>query len=313
MTTRIFKPAYVIEELGELGRTPDGAITNIGGTDYPYFTVGGRALLFADGSTTSPTPGLGVNLQTTYDNSVSGNIDLAAGKNFVITALNGRRFVVDAATGAVTIDGDLSVLGATTVIEGTVQNTDSLNISMPLPTTVGFSITPSIGVTPVADLVNITNLFGGPAVFSISSAGVTSLANLVVAGTINGIDIAALDAALTAHLDAAPAKHAAAQVTYSQGANVNVVGATVQAALDSIESALTSFSAAGVQGVEAVFATPSIIWNVPHNRNSRRVQVTVWDDADQILYADTVTIVDSNNVRVVFNTPATGRVILMIF
>ena len=129
MTQRIFRPTYLIEDLGEQGRLPDGAIINIGGTVGPYFTVGGRALLFADGSSSDPSAG-GITLQTSYDNG-NGSIDLSAAKNFVITAINGRRFIIDSATGHVTIEGDLSVLGASNVIEGTISNLDQVNIGVP--------------------------------------------------------------------------------------------------------------------------------------------------------------------------------------
>lgn len=44
------KPVIHIQSRGELGRLPDGGIINAGGVEGPYFTVDGRALIFADGT-----------------------------------------------------------------------------------------------------------------------------------------------------------------------------------------------------------------------------------------------------------------------
>lgn len=109
--TRIFKPIYRDETLGEMGRLPDGGIVNIGGTSNTTFTVGGRALLFDDGSSTGPSSG-GITLQAVYDNAlVPAQIDTETGKNIVFNALNASKLTFNANTGAVTIDGDVSLLG----------------------------------------------------------------------------------------------------------------------------------------------------------------------------------------------------------
>lgn len=46
----IYKPVVHIDELGEQGRLPAGGIINAGGVGGPNFTVGGKALIFADGT-----------------------------------------------------------------------------------------------------------------------------------------------------------------------------------------------------------------------------------------------------------------------
>lgn len=48
--TTIHKPAIVIQELGELGRLPDGGIINAGGVQGPFFTIDGKAVILADGT-----------------------------------------------------------------------------------------------------------------------------------------------------------------------------------------------------------------------------------------------------------------------
>lgn len=311
MTDRIYRPTYLIEDLGEQGRLPDGAIVNIGGTSGPYFTVGGKALMFADGSVSGPVVG-GINLQNTYDNG-NGSINLSTAKNFVINAINGNKFTIDAATGHVTIDGDLSVLGQSNVIEGTVSNLDQVNIGLPNTTTIGLTLQPNIGITPTVDLVQIRNVYNSPQpVFKIDAAGATTVSNLyVTSGLINGISLQTL----ADHLDGnvSPPKHSASQIGYAQGANTAVVGATVQAALDSIESTIASFSASDVQGFEYVQLLASDTWTIVHSLNSKRMTVTVWDENDEMVLADKVKILTNNSIQVLFNTPQIGRAILMIF
>lgn len=311
MTERIFRPTYLVEDQGELGRLPDGATINIGGTIGPYFTVGGRALLFADGSTTGPSTS-GINLQNTYDNGLTGQINLTSTKNFVVNALNGNKLTIDAATGHVTIDGDLSILGASNIIEGTVSNLDQVNIGLPNTSTVGFTLQPNIGITPATDLVQIRNVYSGTPVLKVDALGATTLNTLyVTSGLFNGINIQTLADHLSNSVS--PAKHTATQVSYSQGSNVNVTGATVQAALDSIETALTSFTASDVRGFEHVQTLASDTWTIVHGFNSNRVSATIWDASDEMILPDKVKIITLNTIQVTFNTALTGRAILMIF
>ncbi len=66
-------------------------------------------------------------------------------------------------------------------------------------------------------------------------------------------------------------------------------------------------------GYEYVQSTPGSVWTINHNRNTRRVQCSIWDANDEMIIADIVKIVDSNTVRVTFNAPVDGRAILMLF
>ena len=69
----------------------------------------------------------------------------------------------------------------------------------------------------------------------------------------------------------------------------------------------------GVTGFEWVQTALDYIWSIPHNRNTKRVQITIWNDNDEMLFSDGVKIVNPNNVVVMFNTPVSGRAILMLF
>ena len=68
-----------------------------------------------------------------------------------------------------------------------------------------------------------------------------------------------------------------------------------------------------VKGFEFVQSTDSLLWVVEHNAGSKRLSVTVWDEADEETFANLVKIIDFNTVHITFNTPMKGRAILMIF
>ena len=312
MTTPILKPVYVVEDLGEFARIPDGAITNIGGVAGPTFTVGGRGLLFDDGSSTSATPGTGTTLQVAYSNSLSpAQINTTIGKDIVFNALNNNKFIFDASTGTVLIEGDLTVLGASTVIEGTVSNLDQVNIQPPNSTTIGLTFEPIIGVTPVVNLVSIKAVNGGPTVFSIGPTGTTSVTDILISGTVNGTPVSQI----LDHLNSAitPAKHTAEQIFADTTGLVAVSGSNVQDVIESIDSQLAAFTANDVQGYEHVQLTASGIWVVTHGANSKKIQVTVWDNNDSFIIPDAIVITDLNTVTISFGSAVAGRAILMIF
>lgn len=230
MTAPILKPLYVIQALGELGQMPDGAVTNIGGTSSPTFSVGGRGLLFDDGSSTLPGTGGGYTLQVAYTNSTApATINLTTGKDFVLNALNGKKFIFDAATGTLTIEGDLTVLGSSTVIEGTVSNLDQVNISPPSSTTVGLTIVPLSGVTPAVNLMGVKAVAGGPDVFTIGPTGLVTIPDASIQ-TLNGVAVSDLLAHINSATD--PAKHTASQISVAPIAGLT--GDTVQEVLENL-------------------------------------------------------------------------------
>lgn len=239
--TRTYKPIFRDELLGELAIVPDGGLLNIGGTSSPTFTVGGRALLFADGSSTAPDSGTGTTLQVAYSNSTSpATIATTSGKDIIFSALGGNEFVFNANTGGVRIDGDL-----------------------------------------------------------------------LIGGSLNGVSIESL----IDHINSltSPAKHTAEQVSFNDAGLINVVGSTVQAAIESIDSQLSILNVGNVIGFEYVQASPSTSWNIVHSSASTKVQVQVWDEDNSMVLPDAVTIVDGNTVSITFSSPQAGRAILMAF
>lgn len=243
MTTRILKPVYLIDELGELGRLPDGAIVNIGGVEGPSFTVAGRGLLFDDGSSTSPGGVGGFTLQVAYTNSTApATINLTAGKNFVLNSANNKKLIFNADTGSVVIEGDLAVLGDSSVIEGSIYNVNQVNIAPPDDVTTALNIEP-ISFSNV-DLVTIRAINGDPPVFRIDNTGVVRITEAVI-DTLNGVAVQSL----VDHLDTntTPAKHAASQISVAP--LTNLLGDDVQEVLESIDFII---GAGGVGSVTSV-------------------------------------------------------------
>lgn len=70
---------------------------------------------------------------------------------------------------------------------------------------------------------------------------------------------------------------------------------------------------AQVQGFEFIQAVPSVLWVIPHNKNTKRIQISIWDAVDELLFSDSVQITDPDTVSVHFNTAVSGRAILMLF
>ena len=308
------KLLYLVKELGEYATVPDGAIVNIGGVQGPNFTIGGKGVLFADGSVSdgSDTNFVSPDFQSVY-NFTSGEafIQFTHDKDFVLQALNNNQFRFDADTGNVTISGNLTVQGSTSTVITASVNTDRVAIHQTAGNYIPFIIEPLGGITPTVNLVDIKTARGGASVFTISPTGTTFINTLSV-GLINGIDLTALNNSLTSHLSTTGIKHRASQISVDQS-NPTVQGSTVQEVIDNLSSKVYSISAGTARGVEYLQVQASATWTIVHSQNTRKVQLTVWDLNDEVMFADSIKITNTNTVTVKFNTPVTGRAILMLF
>lgn len=166
MSTIVVKP-FVLEADGVFGQLRNGAIINIGGTANPTFTVGGRGLLFDDGSSTAPGAS-GITLQSAYNTSPAVNgaaqIILDATKDFQI--VNGTNpnlsFTVDATTGKVTVAGPLDVTGSVLIssdltVTGLINGIDLATMKSELDHHLAAEIpyrhlAGDIDIIPIADL-----------------------------------------------------------------------------------------------------------------------------------------------------------------
>lgn len=148
--------------------------------------------------------------------------------------------------------------------------------------------------------------------------GITNIGGVEGPGfTVGGVQVAlASDIVDVAnHLDSGtlPPKHTAEQIEYDDAGNTIVVGADVQAALDSIEAFVGSIVGADAFGYEHTQLVGSLTWTIAHGQNTKRVSITIWDQNDEQVIADLVKIIDLNTVQINFNSPATGRAILLMF
>lgn len=316
-TQAIYRPVFVVEALGEMARLPDGGIINAGGVAGPNFTVAGKPLLFADGTSTdgSPAANIHIDMQGAYTNSVSeAFVQFTSGKDLVFNALNNKQFRFDAETGLVTITGDLTVIGNMTAVINTVADVERISIRPVDGTIVPFIFEPVSGVIPTVDLFDVKAIYGGSSVFTIGPTGTTYIQTLNT-GLINGIDITALAQDLSDHENPAiqTIKHTGENISVDTQGLTNVSGTNVQEAIESIDSRLNSVAVNGVHGVEHVQTVASTNWVINHNSSSERVQVTIWDSNNEMVFADSVRIIDANTLNITFSSHITGRAILMIF
>ena len=325
MSQPVIRPVF-LESDGVFGRLPSGAIIPIGGTETAdgTFTVNGRGVLFDDGTSTAPGGAGNLSLQKIYDLSpaISGEavIKLALGKDFVIKddTDNSLFFKVDAETGKVTITGDLEVLGDSTIIDTVVQDSDHWQISPKNGGTTALRIEPDVGVTPYVDLVTVRRTFGSYPVLRIDSTGNLLLTqNIIIDGTVDGVDISNFKAEFDAHLSgAAGYRHQAVDVDIMP--IFTIPGATnVQEALEMINTKadLAGGGGAGgtVTGFEHVQLTPAVTWTVNHALASPRAQVTIYDSNWEQILPENVKILDANTILISFNTAIAGRAMVLAF
>lgn len=317
MTIR--KP-LILDDDGVFATLADGEIINSGGTSSPTWTVNGRGLLFDDGTSTSGGSGnTSQTLQTVYNNSNADFplIKLATGKDFTVAddTNNSIFFKVDAETGKVTITGDFEVLGSSSIINTVVQDSDHWLISPKDGSTTALNIEPDLGVVPFVDLLTVRKAFGSAPVFRIDASGnlfVTQ--NLFLDGLLNGVDVVQLHSDLNHHLAGdAGFRHLAEDVDILPIATLP--GASnVQEALEQLDSKIGTGNSGGqIFGYEHTQSVDAITWNIVHNGNTMRAQVTIYDTNMEQILPERVKIVDLNNITVTFTAPVSGRATVILF
>lgn len=129
-----FQKPFVIGPDGLHEQLTTGALINAGGTICNSFTVGGRGLLFDDGSSTSgdPSKPIGGTLQIAYNNSVNdtqyggATIVLDDLKPLIITDLAGSTSISFSSAGQFTVDASSTFLNDV-VINGNLSTTGLIN------------------------------------------------------------------------------------------------------------------------------------------------------------------------------------------
>lgn len=264
----LYRPLFLDSKTGFPAGVPNNAVLNISGVVGPSFTVGGKALLFADGSSTEGGTGNTINLQTSYDNSsIEGNaatIALTPGNDLIIDAPNapGISFKIDSITGAVSIGGDLIVGGTHTYINSTTYESDNQRLTAQSPSIPALWIQPKNGQhAPTMDLLVISLTPGdltATAVLRVDDVGVTTAASLKVlgdisvVGKINGVNLADLAAKFQSHIFVGTSyKHLAKEINIAPGSFLDLPGTnirSVQTVLEFLGNSINNINAQ-VQGL----------------------------------------------------------------
>ena len=307
--------------------TPDGFMSNIGGTSNHTFTVGGRGLLFDDGSSTSGSGSLSSSLQAAYNaspiiNNAAG-IQLATGKDFAIFDDSNSNifFKVDAETGKVTITGDLIVQGSSSIIESAITDSDHWRISPASGAMSALVIEPDVGVTPLVDVVVVKTSFNDPnPALRIDRYGDTYLKNLSIngniniAGTVDGIDISALAAAFAAHTaNSAAIQHRASQISVDETNLANIAPVpNAQLAIEKLNTKIDNLNVTGGNASGHVHYQYAMapVWTITHNKATAHTLISVYDTSLSEVIPQTVHIVNLNTVRIYFPEPVSGKAVL---
>lgn len=234
----VFVPVYV-DVSGQYRRVPSDGILDIAGTFSSNFSVGGKAIMLADGTSSDGNSSL--DLQTAYIHSIPtdgiAKISLSPGKDFAICDAVGNPFIkVDSVTGKITIAGEMSVISSIVKFLGSYQEFDHLNVLSNDGLKPSLLIEPKAGVSFVVDPVRVRTNNSGPVDFSINNQGQTYIRDLIV-DNIDGIDFDSI----VAHLSAiqSPNKHFGSEIlyepTYTDSSIVLFAGSvSVSEAVDSI-------------------------------------------------------------------------------
>lgn len=319
----------LLENDGVFGQLPDGGIINAGGTSSGTFTVGGRGLLFDDGSSTATVSGAGLTLQSAYNASTTVNgkagIQLSAGKDLVITDPNsdGNFFTISSVDGTVTINGNLLVNGISTVLETTTLKSDHWLVQPLSPNTTAISIIPDPSLTGmVADLFSVRTKAGAaPAVRIDNNGNLLLTQNLTVNGLINGVNLAALNTEVQTHNAGTAWNHYAADVFITPITGLNATN--VQQALQQLETNITNIVNSGggghggntgsCFGYNFIQTAPALSWTIPHMGATLNAVVNIYDGANQQIIPQHVQLVDINNILVTFLSPQVGRAVVILF
>ena len=316
------KKPIILEVDGVFGQLGDGDIINAGGTSWTTWTVNGRGLLFDDGTSTAPGAGSGsaFDLQSAYNNSINGplgeaKIKLTTGKDLLIADDSDDNifFRIDAETGKVTISGDLEVLGASTVIESVIQDSDHWLISPKNGITTALKIEPDFGVTPVVDLVSIRRQWGSTPVFRITASGDVVMTGQLTVGLINNVDINQLNDDFIRHVTGADLRHTADQIDIDP--IPGLVATNVQQALEEIKTNCCNGPGGigNVNGYEHIQSTDSQTWVVAHGGNTFRLQITVYDTDWEMIIPNSIKVMDNNTAIITFAAPISGRAMVLMF
>lgn len=137
--------------------------------------------------------------------------------------------------------------------------------------------------------------------------------DVTITGLLNGIDFNGLALNVSTHTTfSASPKHMASEIGITP-ITINPTATNVQEVLDQLHNEIVTVSGNAGNGLEYVQTLPALIWVIPHNKNTKKIQWTLWDELDEWVMPDKVKLVDNNTMHVYFGSPQAGRMVLMTF
>ena len=245
----VYVPLFV-DTTGQYGRIPSSALLDISGIYSPNFTVGGKPIMFADGTASDGSSQLDFQAVYFHSKAVDGaaRISLQPGKDFAICDAEGNSYIeVDAATGKITIHGEMAVVSAIAKFEGAYQEFNHLNVLSTDGSRTALLIEPKPGVEFLTNPVQIKTSATGPVDFSINPQGQTYIRELIVdsidANLIDGVDFDAIASHLSEISE--EYKHHAFEIKYQpELTNTNYVdydgSVSVSDALNTITNSISN-------------------------------------------------------------------------
>jgi hypothetical protein len=273
--TPVYHPIFLDKNTGFHKSLPNNAIINIGGTSSSTFTVGGKELLFSDGTATGGSTSSIIGLQPAYENSgTPATIDMIEGLDLIITvpSLDSgiSAFKIDSLSAEITIGGNLTVGGSINEVD-IVDLYDALQDHVNLPES----------DKHIANEISID---------SESFEDIEDEDFRNVQGVLNFLNV-----------------------------SINSIDDQVQelqSDVDNLQSQIDDISREQIVkpvGQSFPFLTPSINWNINHQKNTRNVVFSIFDADGFFIQPDSIQIQDENTILVIFSTVQSGKINIIFY
>lgn len=345
-----YRPIYRDPFSGISTELPDGAIINIGGVSNANFTVDGKAIMLADGSTSNGDPSAWLNLQNAYENTTDADghasIDLVSGKDFVLRGVDPSHFIqYHADTGDFTVSGNLIVSGDSTVVNSTVTDYDHIQLTPSDPTVTALRIEYDENINTAVPYIDVYDALNERSVFTVDSYGSTNVYTLRVYddiqlspdSLIDGIHLASLYTEYHDHASGMGPRHNASQIILDSPLTFSDGGDNVQLILEFFDSSINTSKENIVdiqnqliqleeavdniefdQALEPIGYTyiqevADVVWAITHNKNTKNFTYALFDSSGRQFIPNEVVMVDSNNLEVRLNAPVSGQVNIVFY
>lgn len=350
-TSFTYRPIFRDPFSGVLTELPSNVILDIAGVENNTFTVAGKAVMLADGTTSNGDPSTWLNLQAAYNNTDNGDgkalIQLESGRDFILQGTQTNQFVhFESDTGNLIVSGNLVVSGESTIVDSVVTDYDHILLSPDDPTTSALRISYDAGVTPSVPYMEILDSEYEVSIFSVDSGGATNVQTLRVSedihiepgGLIDGVSLSELYTNFSEHLTGSGPKHGTTEINLDspltfappEKDNVQLILEFFDSSINTtnedvnqlktqvvdLEQAIDDIEfdqALEPKGYTHIQDVADVEWTINHNRNTTNFTFVVLDEAGNLFHPDSVSITDMNTFKVRLNAPERGQVNMIFY